>query len=910
VSSGQSTAIAFLFLGLILFVSFFVPWWSAYELGTDEGINLQKAVLLNEGARLYEDIWSDQPPFLHWVLAAVQWAFPFSIAAARATILLFSCILAVSLFQTVNRLEGPLAAWASILLLATSQLFLELSAAVMIGLPAVALAMLSLNLATAGAGRTMPLFAAAAGATFAAAVLTKMFVLVALPALLIAIFFSSKNDWSAEWRTGAKATFWFALGLLAILGITLAFSAGVSSDQLISPHMEARAQSYGIEKSGPVHVYSTLEKFAPLPLYGALILGIPAIVKYRSGALLIPVAWVLVGFFTLANHAPVWFHQTLVLLPPLCWIAGVGIRGLIKREEAPQFVEWMMHHGPKYIRITVWVLATIVIIRGVERTFDGLVEVKQDLKQSPTLAEHSAKLRLQMFDEGASVVVTDKAIDAYHVGKSVPDSLAVWSAKRVATGNITNQDVLDEIDKLPRSQVLIRRFTYVPGLLEDVAGIRKENIDLVANRYSHSDFFHSANIPAASGIEKELHDALRGVTASSLGGVDVNNNGERLDRTQSKKPLDDLAVVTRPPGSAQEVGACLLAASEITQSKLLLLEAISVGQALACVQLDDGGWGNFSATSRSCSKWAYKAKRSTLDDGTLPSILYFAFDLENRMREASLDAQPWLEQMTEKALDFALDSQMRNGAWPQAVGGKGYSKLATINDDVTTGMIRMLLSVYSRNGDPALLEAARQGGEFLLSVQGKGNQAAFAQQYGTDDLPAPARKFEPVAYASLETALAINALVDLYLTTGDNRFSDAAKDAAQWLLSSQIEPGKWYRFYALNTNAPIFVTRDGKVTDTLNDLPEDERLTYRWVGGRDVFPDIGFALDRVEMLEQGEEAIREFDIQLEKGAWLAKSPTARLSLNPDLQLIEPSEIMGSTRRFVEYCAGIVARAEN
>lgn len=94
------------------------PWWSHYEFGQDEGFNLQKAVLVTQGYHLYADIWSDQPPFLTYVLAGVHLAFPYSIAAARATILLFAGLLAASLFRVTARFDGNAAGWCSVLLLA------------------------------------------------------------------------------------------------------------------------------------------------------------------------------------------------------------------------------------------------------------------------------------------------------------------------------------------------------------------------------------------------------------------------------------------------------------------------------------------------------------------------------------------------------------------------------------------------------------------------------------------------------------------------------------------------------------------------------------------------------------------------------------------------------------------------
>src|SRR5690348_17351349 len=132
-------------LALIGLISILSPWWSYYEYGPDEGFNLQKAVLVTQGYHLYEDIWSDQPPFLTYLLAGVQLIFPFSIFAARATILLFAGLLAACLFRVTARFDGNAAGWTSAFLLACTSLYLELSVSVMIGLPAIALTMLSVD---------------------------------------------------------------------------------------------------------------------------------------------------------------------------------------------------------------------------------------------------------------------------------------------------------------------------------------------------------------------------------------------------------------------------------------------------------------------------------------------------------------------------------------------------------------------------------------------------------------------------------------------------------------------------------------------------------------------------------------------------------------------------------------------
>jgi hypothetical protein len=220
-------------------------------------------------------------------------------------------------------------------------------------------------------------------------------------------------------------------------------------------------------------------------------------------------------------------------------------------------------------------------------------------------------------------------------------------------------------------------------------------------------------------------------------------------------------------------------------------------------------------------------------------------------------------------------------------------------------MIRLLVSAYGRLGEKDYLDAAARGGEFLLAAQGTGDQAAFAQQYSRSLKPASARAFEPVAYASLETAYAINALLDLHLETGNERYRRAAEAAATWLKASTTDRDLWARFYEIGTNRPLFASRVGEIFYDLQQVPESERSTYRWIGGPDVFPEIAVALERVDTLDEGQDSLRDFDKTLFREALLAATPTARLRLDPEAAA-GPFPSDGSTRAFAEYCAGLVA----
>ena len=126
-----------------------------------------------------------------------------------------------------------------------------------------------------------------------------------------------------------------------------------------------------------------------------------------------------------------------------------------------------------------------------------------------------------------------------------------------------------------------------------------------------------------------------------------------------------------------------------------------------------------------------------------------------------------------------------------------------------TGLIRVLLVGYNRSHRAEYLQAATRAGDFLLKAQAAGDKPGFAQQYSASLKPAPARKFEPAGYASLETAYA-HQRPDRSLSQHRKRaLSQRRERAAAWLDASRITPTTWSRLYEVGSNRPIFGKRDG-----------------------------------------------------------------------------------------------------
>jgi hypothetical protein len=76
----------------------------------------------------------------------------------------------------------------------------------------------------------------------------------------------------------------------------------------------------------------------------------------------------------------------------------------------------------------------------------------------------------------------------------------------------------------------------------------------------------------------------------------------------------------------------------------------------------------------------------------------------------------------------------------------------------------------------------------------------------------------------------MQALMDLYVETGEEKFLKPLPAAVAWFKRSEIAPGKWARYYELKTNKQLFGDRDGKIYYRLQDISEERQHGYSWQG--------------------------------------------------------------------------------
>ena len=325
----------------------------------------------------------------------------------------------------------------------------------------------------------------------------------------------------------------------------------------------------------------------------------------------------------------------------------------------------------------------------------------------------------------------------------------------------------------------------------------------------------------------------------------------RYSEDLSRREGEDRATATQAwiqnPGTPA-IGMAYLSAHERTGDGYYLDAAREAAYALVKGQLRSGGWANyieFDPGER--QRYAYRVNGgnekgrnvTTLDDDKTQSALRFLMRIDHAL--GFNDAK--IHEAAEYALTSLLRAQYPNGAWPQQFSGPpdpekfpvkraayptswsrtfphvDYKGHYTLNDRALSTMIDTLFEAAQIYSEPKYKAAAEKGGGFLLLAQMPDPQPAWAQQYDAEMHPAWARPFEPPAITGGESQSVLKSLLTLYRETGDQKYLEPIPRAIDWFRRSRLPDGQLARFYELQTNKPLYFTKDYKLVYRDNDLP-------------------------------------------------------------------------------------------
>lgn len=452
--------IALIFL---VFTFSYYPFREKLQYDADEGLNLMRSMLVSLGHPLYSEVSSDQPPLFNQILGLLFRVVGFEVNPARLLVLLFSTVLVWACAQFLQLVWGKLAAILFLPLVIMAPEYLRLSTSVMIGVPSIALAAVSMLFVSVWHQNRKVVWLALSGFALALSVLIKLFTGFLVPLFLAGIIASAhfdKRDEGFSWKMFQPALIWIICfaGLAILLGLVLVGPQNVWL--IVFPHLAAPVTE-SLE-GDRYTINAHLQAAVPLLFLG--LFGVLFSVYKRNWLALYPLAWAVLAYVLFSFYSPVFYHHQLLITVPAAVLAaagvGEGILALVRLRVPSHFVRFQTLLG-------AGALIGFVLISA-----HYLPVLDRELLDSPRITGFSLKTtpwRLRVLStmneyiDRTHWIVTDTPMYAFRVHRPVPPNLATFSAKRLATGSLTEQDILAAMREYQPEQVLMARFT-IPAL--------------------------------------------------------------------------------------------------------------------------------------------------------------------------------------------------------------------------------------------------------------------------------------------------------------------------------------------------------------------------------------------------------------------------------------------------------------
>lgn len=457
--------IPIIFLALMFWRS---PHLVSADFDYDEGINLMKAMLYHQGYSLYTDIWSDQPPLL---TAILSWWFALwnvSVAAARLLIMFFSASLLWSLYLILRATTSTFSALTALILLVLSEYYLRLSGAVMVGLPALAVATISVMILLVGRPRLWRIVLSSIVMSLALQI--KLMVVLVIPALVLHLLFvghGNDRDNSLLRSRLAQSALWVGVSTIVLLGIGFYFQS-LRPDMLLSPHFgeQTRLSSAFIRASSTFlpNFYSQHLLYlviASVGLWGAF--------RRQNKAILLPLIWMVTTWLALFFHRPLWYHHVTLLTVPLIWLCAFGIEYWvegwqhIRHTIGQPLFEW--RRGLLLAIAAIFVGAVIFYPKPLPERVNEQMNLNRPVYNGSTVD--------QLREETAADtdwIFTDRPFYGFAVGAPVPPPIAVMSRKRLQAGDLSDEVLLATLEIYRPEYIVLERFVdvYSDSLLEQI----------------------------------------------------------------------------------------------------------------------------------------------------------------------------------------------------------------------------------------------------------------------------------------------------------------------------------------------------------------------------------------------------------------------------------------------------------
>jgi len=443
---------------LVALVILFYPFRFAFELDADEGVNLMKSLLVNQGAELYADVWSDQPPLLTYVIAVLFQIVGVNLTVVRLMILLFSCVLVWAAVQYLRAFWGTPYAIAGGLVFILLPTYLRLSVSIMIGLPAIALAMLSLLAISYWHKERKRLWLVLSGLALALSVMTKLFTGLLTPLFIAGLIaqewrgFRKTGSWRNLLTPGVLWTCGFGIASL-LIGLIFIYPDGIS--QLTVTHWTAQSTEF----HDPTTITGYLSESLPA-IFLAIIGSVYVIQQGRLTGLYL-IAWALTGFLLLSQYSPVWYHHQLLVTIPVAILAGIAVgEFLIAIRNRFHNLQVVSVRAALHVAVAVLIpyLAASTLSSSISELDYRLPNLRPPPADSREIEAVGMLDVMRQYADSTNFILTDRPMFAIWLGKPVPPEVAALTGKRLLTGELSQVEIISAIVEYQPEQVALARF--------------------------------------------------------------------------------------------------------------------------------------------------------------------------------------------------------------------------------------------------------------------------------------------------------------------------------------------------------------------------------------------------------------------------------------------------------------------
>ena len=189
-------------------------------------------------------------------------------------------------------------------------------------------------------------------------------------------------------------------------------------------------------------------------------------VRSQRWLALYPLAWMITAYAVFSLYNPVRVHYQLLVTIPAAIMAAAAIGATIR--EISRALDKQSVQPVNFLLISaVTVITALLLASWIPRAISQFNA--RPILRTTSIRETSAEARflteMHNFGQETRWMVTDLPMYAFRIGVPVPPHLAVFSFKRVITGNLTEDEVIYSVEEWQPEQVLIGRFIF-PDLEE------------------------------------------------------------------------------------------------------------------------------------------------------------------------------------------------------------------------------------------------------------------------------------------------------------------------------------------------------------------------------------------------------------------------------------------------------------